>query len=218
MANREFCSDSNCLEGNGICEKHKQLVLDGWYKRIPKRYESAKLIDCNKQIVKEAESFLSDSSKQGFYVYGDIGCGKTHLKWSMIRHVLSATKINKQGQEPSVGERDCKELTFELHSCYTGKNPTDLVTYIKSITKSKPIIFFDDLGHGETTKAEFSVNMWNILMDEIYNNCTKVVFVSNYPVDMLSNYMGLYVADRIREICKGNVIEMSGKSKRQVSG
>jgi DNA replication protein DnaC len=211
---KKVCHDENCLNGTSICDKHKAELISEWERVIPPRYKNANLSDFSENVTNGTKEYTKSGNPQGLYIFGDIGCGKTHLKWAIVKHMINTLPIKSQEQPIPFDEYDCKKLNYTFHWYYTGRGDSSVVSFINSFIRYETVLMLDDFGHGETTKDTFAVNMWNILLDEIYNANKRVILVSNYTLDKLSERVGLYATDRINQICKGSFIELTGKSKR----
>jgi DNA replication protein DnaC len=212
-----------CTQGVScpVCtEKTKTL----WYEEIPARYKDASLNNIKALGPKKMEIIdnftdvvLNHNHKNctGLYVHGNLGTGKTWLLYGVAKKLIE--KANPRiSSYPPFHVEDCKTLVFKFHCRYTGRGENTIDAYIRefvALTKNY-LLILDDLGHGNTTKDDFAMNIYNLLIDAIYVNMGFVAISSNYSPPKLKDYIGSYAVDRIMEMCGDNVIEIEGRSQR----
>lgn len=207
-----------------MCEEGIAKVKSPWLEDIPLRYKEATvkgIKSLNEQksgiIDKFVESVLTRNHKTntGLYVYGDLGTGKTWLLYGIAKE-LSEKANPKVSWFPPFHVEDCKSLVFKFHCRYTGRGENTIEEYIQEFVKltRNYVLILDDLGHGNTTKDDFAMNIYNMLLDAIYVNMGFLAVSSNHDPIKLKDYIGSYAVDRVMEMCGGNLIKIEGNSQR----
>lgn len=150
------------------------------------------------------------SSGRGAFLYGNPGCGKTHLISCMA---------------------NC--MTENLHACMF-TNVSEILKSIKATFKNSfqdtekrimdrlgnvDFLFLDDLGAEQVQRNEEDTWAQEKVFDVIntrYNKKLPVIITSNYSLDQLKNDRGMHVRtiDRIKSTC--DVIRVTAPNYRQI--
>jgi len=210
----------NCTT-ESLCIECTAKVKKPWLEDVPPRYKEAivdTLINQNKETVDNfIDTILNRNHKgnTGLFVFGDLGTGKTWLLYGIVKKLIE--KANpKVSYFPPFHVEDCKSLIFKFHCRYTGRGDNTIEEYVQEFVKltRNSVLILDDLGHGNTTKDDFAMNIYNLLVDAIYVNMGFMAVSSNHNPSKLKDYVGSYCVDRIMEMCGTNLIEIKGDSKR----
>lgn len=206
-----------------LCPECTKKTKELWLREIPIRYKDASLEiktfnDHKHKIINNfVDTILTRNHKSNtcLYVYGNLGTGKTWLLYGVAKKLIE--KANpKTSNYPPFHVEDCKSLVFKFHCRYTGRGENTIDAYVRefvNLTRNY-LLILDDLGHGNTTKDDFAMNIYNLLIDAIYVNMGFMAVSSNYGPAKLKDYVGSYAVDRIMEMCGDNIIEIDGKSQR----
>lgn len=205
----------NCTTQN-LCPECASKVKKPWIEDIPPRYKDA-TVNNNEVVNRFVDTVLTHNHKTntGLYVYGDLGTGKTWLLYGIAKELISKADP-KISYFPPFHVEDCKSLIFKFHCRYTGRGENSIDEYVQEFVKlsRNSVLILDDLGHGNTTKDDFAMNIYNLLIDAIYVNMGFVAVSSNHDPAKLKDYVGSYCVDRIMEMCGGNLIKIEGNSQR----
>ena len=148
-----------------------------------------------------AESYVKEKAKQGLYIYGPVGSGKTFLACCIANYIL---------------KKSDRELLFliipeflqRLKSTYNKNNAESEFSLIERAS-NVPLLFMDDLGAHNYT--DWTINIiYNILNYRVNHNL-PVVITSNLSIDMnlddekdtseLGRLLNKRIASRIGELC-----------------
>jgi DNA replication protein DnaC len=214
---------SKCV-GSVFCEGCNDKYKKPWRELFPPRYKDASLSMAkylSGNDIGTINSFVDKvlakdhTGKTGLFIFGNLGIGKTWLLHAVLNEIINKADLKRTITCP-VGVIDCKEMVFDFHYRYVGKGDMSITQYVEEIVNftRTGVIALDDMGHGNTTKEEFAINIFNLLLDDIYTHLGFVAITSNHsPLD-LKSYLGPYAVDRIMDMCGDNVIELKGKSQR----
>jgi len=214
---------SKCV-GTTFCEACLEKYKKPWREPFPPRYKDANL-SMAKYITPNDLALINTfvdkvlakdhTGKTGLFIHGNLGIGKTWLLYAVLNEIINKADLKKTITCP-VGLIDCKEMVFDFHYRYVGKGDMSITQYLEEIVKftRTSVIALDDMGHGNTTKEEFAINIFNLLLDSIYTHLGFVAITSNHSPADLKSYLGTYAVDRIMDMCGDNVIELKGKSQR----
>ncbi len=189
---------------------------------ISKRHLDADINNIAKNIIDDMKGF---ANKESFYVYGDVGCGKTYLISALIKEYFKNTKYKVGIRNMQYGYKhvymQCPlephlisvpdlllkiRLTFKENSEYT---ETDI---IKEFTDENMLIL-DDIGVEKST--EWVLQTLYTIIDRRNRNMKQTIFTSNYTIKGLKERIGERIASRIVELCgKNNILNLKGKDKR----
>lgn len=149
--------------------------------------------------------FLNDyhTGSQGMIVYGDAGCGKTHLS------IALASALANRGVK--VVLKNVPTLFEEIFDTF---NNYDLKTsdVMNPITESD-VVILDDLGAEKP--SDFVKSKLYYIINTLYNNDATVIVTSNLEnVSDLKDVIGFRSYDRLIEMC--NLVHNGGKSYRRL--
>jgi DNA replication protein DnaC len=210
-----------CVGGN-FCQTCIDKYKNPWKEPFPPRYKNAKLSEVrNISDIAIINNFIDvvllkkHNGHTGLFIHGNLGLGKTWVVYAILNEIIDRADL-KQTKSCPAGIIDCKELIFDFHYRYVGKGDKSITQYIEDIIHftRTGVIALDDMGHGNTTKEDFSLNVFNLLLDAIYVNMGFVIVTSNHSLSELKQYLGTYAVDRILDMCGENVIEIKGKNQR----
>lgn len=148
--------------------------------------------------------FLRDyhAGTQGMIVYGEAGCGKTHLSMAL------ATELVKSGAKvifknvPSLFEE-----IFDTFNNYETK-PSDVINPIIEAD----VVILDDLGAEKP--SDFVKSKLYYIVNSLYNNNATVIVTSNLQnVSDLKDVIGFRAYDRLLEMC--TLVHNKGQSYRR---
>lgn len=165
-------------------------------------------------VLKDDESIGEDilkrkiSLKKGFYIFGDLGCGKS----TFMSLLAEFKKINN--------DSTFRFMTVsEVCQAYKQSGSIDRFTFNEDGIQGKPATYcFDELGREPKVVDNYGTKMdviSQVLQDRYVLWQSKGVIthlITNLDFEELGNRYGEFIKERIVEMC--NVIEFKGESKR----
>lgn len=173
-------------------------ALGGYRALDTYRMDKLKTTDDNREAIAAADTF--DPSKDNLYLYGPVGCGKSHIAVAGVYQWYSMAKIETI---PSIGNgvKTVKPTALgrEIRSAGSAERETEI---IERLRESK-ILIIDDLGVEKD--SEFMVNILYEIIDWRYMNMPGgLIVTSNLSLGSLSKKLGDdRIPSRLREMCKG---------------
>lgn len=148
-----------------------------------------------------ADSYVKGKAKQGLYIYGPVGSGKTFLACCIANYIL---------------KKSDRELLFliipeflqRLKSTYNKNNEESEFSLTERASKV-PLLFMDDLGAHNYT--EWTINILYNIINYRVNHNLPVVITSNLSIDInledekdtseLGRSLNRRIASRVGELC-----------------
>lgn len=159
---------------------------------IPPRFYTATFASFQKEVQPSGYDFAKRfvdqyraGSKQGLYLFGIPGSGKTHLAAAIGNAVLSARFMT------------APELLLSIKKTFKDDGADD--SLLDSLSQTK-LLILDDLGSEKPT--EWVKETLFILIDRRYTHNLPTVITSNYSLDELKMRLGYRIASRIAEVCE----------------
>lgn len=196
-----------------IVTKRQQSLLGKRY--ADATFETADINTKNKKAYEIAKSYAEKYKDMlekgyGFYVYGEIGTGKTHLTACVCNyltdHLQNCIFTNFMNIMNDIRK------TYGRETAYSTDNIIDKYSNV-------PFLFIDDLGKESYKKLSGDIGwldeqLFNILNNR-YNNMLPTIFSSNYAIDELSSTFGFDPAlvDRISAMAT-RAIHLQGENRR----
>ena len=163
--------------------------------KAPKRYEEAKLSDLPPSVA-IALNIQDVKPKPSFYLFGDIGTGKTHAAWAFVS-LFDESKFRVLNVP-------------NMLSSFRPDNLQDSDMSPDEIKDFEGYIVLDDLGV-EKMSDWVSENLYKIV-NHRYEHKLPTVVTSNLSLGEMSNHLGDRITSRLAEMCQ--VVELSGKDRR----
>jgi DNA replication protein DnaC len=149
---------------------------------------------------------------QGIYLYGNSGVGKTHITACMANDLMT--------KGVPVLFTNLFEISKAVKSTFNKNSGETELSLTERFSKIS-FLFFDDLGSEIFTKNQNDNWLNGLLFDLInkrYNANKPTIFSSNYSLDKLEEIRGIHnkIIDRIAEMTSGAVMQIEGKSRRNI--
>lgn len=206
-------------EEERIERRNQQLADAKVVALLGKRYanasfDKAKITDDNQQAYKVAKSYAEKYEKMldngyGFYVYGNTGCGKTHLLACVCNYLLE--------HDQRCIFTTLTDILNEIRSTYSRYQSAD--TVIEKYAKI-PFLFLDDFGKEGYKKTNGELGwldeMLFTIINKRYNNMLPTIISSNHaPTEIMDkgNYDDALV-DRIMSMST-RIVNMKGENLRR---
>jgi DNA replication protein DnaC len=185
----------------------------------------------NKDVFSKVLDFANNPNDCGNYksllLYGvdSFGCGKTHLinalahKWfnNPIVHIgvnqFNEVKLTYIGVKYHMIREE--DLMLRILATYK-KEPIESETDVYDELSKYDILAIDDVGKFKPTNMEFYRRVMFQIIDTRYNQGKGVVISSNFSKESLVSFLGVAIADRLKEMTQGYRLEFKGKSHRDV--
>lgn len=177
-------------------QEEYEHILNGYGQNsdIPARYRTINVSDIPKEVL---ECLPLDEKKNGLYLWGGIGTGKTHILYALKK--LYAERLS------NFSVKNMSELLADMKASFNGRNPIDILDELYRA--------YDDIGAEKET--EWAGEQVYRLVNCLYENKRTVIFTSNLPLGGLAQRFGIQgdrIASRIAEMC--HIVELKGKDRR----
>ncbi len=185
--------------------KFRHLILDhkGTLRRygVPTKYQECSFLTYqgNDKAVNECRKYQDG----GIVLFGNTGCGKTHLAVSIMRHHFVnnlQTLIDKEWKNGYAYqyEQQCfitvPDLLLEIRSSFrSGAETTEEAVIEKYSTI--PFLVLDDLGSEKT--SEFAITTLYIIIDRRYRDELSTVITTNLTLQEIEEKLSARIASRL---------------------
>lgn len=180
---------------------------------VKPRFIEASKNDIQPDLWKKINPFFKGES---LFIYGPVGCGKTHLLAAMIREHFEAHDYRyPNGYPKRIKVISVPELLLEIKGSFSN-NGQDLVLahfssrYVDEVPLPPEIIIFDDVGSENVT--EWVTEQLYLIINRRYEACKQSVFTSNLSLEELSKKFGDRISSRIAGMC--SVVQIAGRDRR----
>jgi DNA replication protein DnaC len=168
--------------------------------RTPIRYKKATYSDVPESIRARFEQMKE--TRNGLYLHGGVGCGKTHVAYALYKQSADSVKTPALFYNVS-------ELLREMKLDYSRENK-DKKFFEDKVMNFKGLLFLDDIGSERMT--DWVEEMFYLIVNKRYNNMLPIVFTSNLSIPELAERVGDRIASRIVGSC--DVEKLSGNDRR----
>ncbi len=178
----------------------KKMIKD--YKTIvPPRFQNVSYDDVPEEI---KIAFVEQMQKKnGLFLYGDTGVGKTHIVCALIKNIL------EEGFD--VMFLNTSKFLEQLRQEFN--KDSDEESLFKQVLDFKGILILDDIGAEKV--SEWVVERLYIILNERYESMIPVIFTSNLDFEILSARLGARIVSRIAGMTYK--IKMGGQDKRLIN-
>ena len=177
---------------------------------VAKRYINAKMTDFP-AVYKDLHK-----SKEGLFLHGKRGTGKTHLMAALARKIITEAPPLQTRFKPPY-QRDYEytpvfvstpELLMRIRACYNNDDISeeDLLNKYSGTV----ILMLDDLGTEKP--SEWVLQTLYLIIDRRYRNMKKTIISSNYTLDQIARRLDDRISSRIAGMCQ--IIQIKGKDRR----
>lgn len=207
MQDRE--KSAAATEKRSLTPEEIRTILQGI--GIPLRFIEAKKEDID-AFTWEKTADYRQGLKEGLFIHGKAGTGKTHIAAALIRARVSKLKVRGNIEDASADMVfvSLVDLLLEIKACFREGSEITEERIIDKYTTGSPFLTIDDLGTEKST--EWVLQTLHTIIDRRYRNMQKTVITSNLDLDGIAAKIGDRIASRIIGMCK--VIELKGKDRR----
>jgi DNA replication protein DnaC len=176
---KEF-SDKRALE-------LKRRLQTSFENSLPERYKKSSLENYHTMNNPDIENALNicksqQSKSLNIILYGENGCGKTHLAYGMLRKAHMARKI--------AFYFTTKSLIRQLRNKESWKNEQAIRQIVRA-----DLIVIDEIGRTPGTPAEKS-DLFEVI-DRRYADMKQTILISNLREEVLNNEIGVGLISRL---------------------
>lgn len=199
------------------------LIINGLRElNIPNRYSAAYLRDNTEPRFKPLVSWSEtiDQQMKGWFIYGEVGLGKTKLAFDMLRRSIECGSLIVGRDERDISRirrmgaswiytPDWVELQRPGHD-----NPAAIDTL--SQVRKAYLLLIDDIlpkqRDNQPPPTPFYVERVNALINDRSNRCLPTIITSNYSLADIGKLLGHPIMSRIRGMC--DIFELTGRDRR----
>jgi DNA replication protein DnaC len=162
----------------------------------------------------------AQSGKQGIYVHGDVGRGKSWLAAALLKELIKTTRLHEDIARRVVNDvtvfRDLYRFIYvpgllsEIKSSYDeniGRTEQAVIDEYSNIS----VLVLDDIGAERPT--EWVREKLNTIIYFRNNKYLKTIYTSNINPDGLQSRLDERISSRIQQMCE--VIELKGPDRRK---
>ena len=172
---------------------------------VYRRYTLDNLRDSKRKqsLLKTLASFNPISSN--LYLYGNTGCGKSHLAVALVRD-----KIDLRYPRKSFARTQLKKICSEIWAA-DFKEKIDVLRYYSTVK----ILIIDDLGAEKTKDEQVESVLYDILDQREQAGLKGLIFTSNLaPEDLVSSVKDGRIVSRLKGAFKGCAYKVDDKDWR----
>ena len=167
---------------------------------IPLRYENSQYKDVPVNIRKSFENIKE--SRQGIYIHGGVGTGKTHIAYALHKESVETAKVLSQFWNTT-------ELFREIRLDIS-RTPEEKKHIEEELMANRTLLILDDIGAEKI--SDWVLEVFYLIINRRYENMLPTIFTSNLPISELAERIGDRTVSRIVEMCK--VVRVDGKDRR----
>lgn len=178
-------------------------------KFIPIRYQNAKIEDVSPNI----KDLLNDKKeKNGIFIHGDIGTGKTHILWAIVSKLEEENKEHHKKVGLNIDKIDwwvinTTDMLRNIKREFDHKSEDDL---LNRVINFNGYLFLDDVGSEKL--SEWTQETFYLILNKRYENILPTIITSNFSIDKLGERIGDRTASRIVGLC--HIAKLNGTDRR----
>lgn len=196
------------------------LITNGLYDLdIPDRYRLASFGEMpsepDMQLALWSETIQEQSN--GWYIFGGVGYGKTHLAFAMLRHAIEsgALIVGRNNLDINRMRRLGAAWIYTPDWVEMQRPGHDDPASAEELSRVKVayLLLIDDILPKQITNpTPFYVERVNSLINDRCNRCLPTIITSNYDLSEIGKRLGHPIMSRIREMCE--LFELTGRDRR----
>lgn len=186
---------------------------------VPKKYINSSFDTFyeNDKLVKDCSNYESG----GLVLYGNTGCGKTHLAVSIMRNlyvknlieiIKSEWKANTKYRASKQVFKPVPDLLLEIRSTFNDQSTSTEENIIDDYS-TIPFLVLDDLGSEKT--SEYSITTLYIILDRRDRELMPTVITTNLTPKEIEEKLGARIASRLAGM-KNIKINMPDYRKKRI--
>jgi len=211
-------------------EQAKENQRARWYQEcgIPALFVDKTFENFNRELQPKAYDIIKgyDGEKSILLLSPDLyGVGKTHLVCALVNHTLKTREPASFSPnsytvwrrplpvffitEPKLLARI--RATFNRAEGQGGETDEDIYRRLLSYD----LLIIDDVGKVRPRDYSFLQSVYFRMIDDRYTNEAPIILTTNLSLSELEAHIGGACADRLREMCRANIVKMAGESYRK---
>lgn len=162
-----------------------------------------------RQCQKYAEEFSPQSGS--LYLWSHkYGTGKTHLAICIANYLLYEKRLRVRFQK-------ARDLLLDIKHTYSGESKEDETMILRSVL-NYDLLILDDVGVDPA--SQWIISTYWTLFDRRLEQLLPVIVTANFSLDKpekdecLGDRIGFGAVSRLRQMCRGNIIEFTGPDLR----
>lgn len=160
----------------------------------------------NKTIAEIVRSAIDKEPLNNIYIFGNTGCGKTHLAVAMVRRLYDTDRVfrdNGRIYKKSVTFRNMADLIFEIKQTFNQSRPDGESVLINNYGNCG-LLVLDDLGAENV--GDWSTQVLYLIVERRYRENLPTIVTSNMTPAELEKSHGSRIASRL---CSGELIHIT---------
>ena len=172
-------------------------------KVLPLRYQS---VSYETDVPEEVKQTFAEQirNRNGMYIYGEAGVGKTHLACALAKYLLES---GIDVMFYNTGDF-LEKLREEFQK--TDEEEDYFFSLFRETMDFKGVLVFDDIGAEKI--SDWARERIYLIINKKYEDMVPIIFTSNVDLEIISARMGDRVASRIKEMTKE--VKQGGKDRR----
>jgi len=160
----------------------------------------------NKTIAEIVRVAIDKEPLNNIYIFGNTGCGKTHLAVAMVRRLYDTDRVfrdNGRIYKKSVTFRNMADLIFEIKQTFNQSRPDGESVLINNYGNCG-LLVLDDLGAENV--GDWSTQVLYLIVERRYRENLPTIVTSNMTPTELEKSHGSRIASRL---CSGELIHIT---------
>lgn len=164
----------------------------------------------NKSIAAIVQAAIDKSPLQNIYIFGNTGCGKTHLAVAMMRRLYTSGRVVLPNCFPrSLDFKNIADMIFEIKQTFNRSCADSEAVFINKFAMTN-LLVLDDLGAENV--GDWSTQVLYLIVERRYRNDYPTIVTSNLTPEELEKSHGSRIASRL---CSGELIHITMKDYRK---
>lgn len=181
---------------------------------IPQRYRDAQKIDIDDLTWSLTDPYRW-GKREGLYINGKPGRGKSHLAAALVRARIEAMKVPADiGDASNITSGmmwvTVTDMLLEIKACFREGAAVDSEDAVIGRYATIPYLTLDDIGPEKAT--DWVLQTLYTIIDRRYREMRRTVITSNLSIPEIETKVGSRIASRIAGMCE--IIELRGRDRR----
>jgi DNA replication protein DnaC len=204
------------MEPDGITKSSTpERDREDWMRKlgVGRRFLEASLDNyTNKAIADIVRVAIDKSPLNNIYIFGNTGCGKTHLAVAMLRRLYDTGRVfygNYGMYKKTISFRNMADLIFEIKQTFNHSYGDAEAIFINNFSMTH-LLVLDDLGAENV--GDWSTQVLYLIVERRYRENYPTIVTSNMTPEELEKSHGSRIASRL---CSGELIHITAPDYRK---